>query len=347
MGQYSVIAALLVLLAASPVWADSPKKLVFIHHSTGGNFIADTTGSDGNGGLAAAMDARGFFVSDISYEWDAPSNTNIGDYTDIGHWYTWFADTTDQSGTPRRDRILGAVYTEYDQDAYSAANFGSYTRTVTDPGGENTIVMIKSCYPNADVYDDNAAVPTDLYGQAYNYQVGGQYAHTETNIRAVYNQLLAYFKNHPEKMFVVIVGPPLSSGNTTAARAANMRELATWLRTTWLADGEWQGRNVFVFDYYNVLTDTDNHHRLVEGVEVHHTEVDSGDYSVYAGGVLGGDHPTGAGQRKAASELAPLLDLWYGSWQTWLQASQGDGSTAPVGGGSTLHLGGIATLLLY
>lgn len=345
--KYSnLLIAVLAILLAGPAWAASPRKLVFIHHSTGGNLIADTTGSDGKGGLGAALDSLGYFVSDISYTWDAPSNTNIGDYTDIGNWYTWFADTTDQSGTPRRDWIMGAVYTEYDKDAYSASQHGSYTRTVTDPGGENTIVMIKSCYPNANVYDDNDTVPTDLYGHLYNYQDGGQYAHTESNVRAVYNQLLTYFKANQDKMFVIIINPPLISSDTTAAQAANMRELATWLRTTWLADGEWQGKNVYVWDFFNVLTDVDNHHRVVDGVEVHHTEVDSGNYTVYPGGDGGGSHPTGAGNRKATDELAPLMDLWYGNWQAWLNGSQGGDTSAPVGGGSTMHMGGISTLLL-
>ena len=42
----SILAVVAVLIAASTVWADpappaSPVRLVFIHHSTGGNWLAD------------------------------------------------------------------------------------------------------------------------------------------------------------------------------------------------------------------------------------------------------------------------------------------------------------------
>lgn len=307
-------------------------KAVFIHHSTGGNLIADTTGSDGNGGLALEMDQAGYFFSDICYGWDAPSNADIGNSTDIGHWHAWFADTTDQGGIPRRDRIMGAVYAEYDKDAYSIANYGDYTRQLTDPGGENEIVVIKSCYPNADIYDDNSTVPADFYGQAYNATSGGNPVQTVSNVKALYNQLLNYMKNHTDKMFVIMVNPPLSSGNTTSARAANMRSIANWLVNDWLSEGNWTGRNVFVWDFFNILTDVDNHHYVSGGVEVHHTEVDSGNYTVYAGGDGGGDHPTGTANRKATSEFIPLLDLWYDDWQGFLASiSPSDSPSSSTG----------------
>ncbi len=281
-------------------------KAIFLHHSTGGNLIADTTGTDGKGGLGKSLDQAGFYLSDTCYEWDAPNNNDIGSFTDIGHWYTWFNSSD----------IMSAIYTEYDKDPYSVANYGDRSRSLGVPDGENQIVMIKSCYPNADVYSDNDTVPTDLYGHAYDYTVGGQRAHTLSNCKAVYEQLYTYMSAHPEKMFVVMINPPLSSGNTSLERAANMRSLANWLRTEWLQNHNWANKNIYIYDMFNVLTDEDNHHTVQNGVEYHHIENDSGNYLVYPSG---DDHPSGEGNRKITTEFVPLLDLWY---ETYLESGE-------------------------
>lgn len=276
-------------------------KVVFAHHSTGGNLIADTTGADGKGGLGKALNNAGYFLSDTCYEWDAPNNIDIGSYTDIGHWHTWFSSAD----------VMSAVYTRYDKDLYSITNYGDRTRSLGVPEGENRVIIIKSCYPNSEVYSDNDTVPADLYGHAYDHTVGGQRAHTLSNCKAVYEQLYAYMAGHTEKMYVIVINPPLSSGNTTSERAANMRALAVWLRTEWLQGHSWTNKNIYIYDMYNVLTDADNHHSVQSGVEYHHTEVDSDNYLVYPSA---DDHPSGDGNRKITSEFVPLLNLWYNTY---------------------------------
>ena len=57
-----------------------PVRLIFIHHSTGENWLAD-----GNGGLGVALRDNNYFVSDTNYGWGPDS---IGDATDIGNWYS-------------------------------------------------------------------------------------------------------------------------------------------------------------------------------------------------------------------------------------------------------------------
>ncbi|MBP5709292.1 MAG: hypothetical protein J6W61_05970, partial [Bacteroidales bacterium] len=121
------------------------RKLFFIHHSTGGSLLADHDGWQVNsGGLGIELSNAGYYVSDICYNWDAPYNNDIGSFTDIGHWYRWFADMTLQSnGLPRRDNIMNAVYSEFGQDSYNASNYGVYSRLGADPDptGENEIVV--------------------------------------------------------------------------------------------------------------------------------------------------------------------------------------------------------------
>ena len=85
-----------------------------------------------NGGLGIALRDNNYFVSDTYYGWGPDS---IGDYTDIGHWWTWFRDSNSAT-------YLSAIYNESNQSS-------TYSRLSADPGGENEIIMFKSCYPNS------------------------------------------------------------------------------------------------------------------------------------------------------------------------------------------------------
>ena len=60
--------------------------------------------------MGRALGENNYFVSDTNYGWGPNS---IGDRTDIGHWFTWFADTETQgNGVARRDNIMEDVYAE-------------------------------------------------------------------------------------------------------------------------------------------------------------------------------------------------------------------------------------------
>ena len=121
-----------LLFAPVALGADDPDppastpKLVFIHHSCGENWLAD-----GNGSLGITLRDGNYFVSDTNYGWGPDG---IGSSTDIGHWWTWFRG-------PGSPTYTSALYTEYGQNS-------SYSRRA-DPGGQNEIVMFKSCYPNS------------------------------------------------------------------------------------------------------------------------------------------------------------------------------------------------------
>ena len=58
-------------------------KLVFIHHSTGENWLAD-----GYGDLGQTLGENNYFVSDTNYGWGPEA---VGDRTDIPNWVEWFA----------------------------------------------------------------------------------------------------------------------------------------------------------------------------------------------------------------------------------------------------------------
>jgi hypothetical protein len=272
-------------------------KLIFIHHSTGQNWLAD-----GNGGLGLELQDNNYFVSDTNYGWGPGS---IGDRTDIGNWWEWFRG-------PDSATYLSALYDESGQHS-------SYSRLTTDPGGENEVIMFKSCFPNSQLGggpDDPVPSIGDnpLKGQS----CGSQY-HTVANAKGIYIDLLEYFQTRQDKLFVVIVTPPVQDpGNS-----ANARALSEWLVNAWLSDYQYQ--NVFVFDFYNVLTTNGgdpgtndlssqlgDHHRIWNGTVQHISDAGSNVLAYPSAG--GDDHPSSAGNLKATAEFVPLLNDAYHRW---------------------------------
>jgi hypothetical protein len=302
-------------LIPAPPSARTP-KLIFIHHSTGENWLADW-----DGGLGVALRDNNYFVSDTNYGWgpdDADvGDGTIGDHTDIGHWYNWFVG-------PHRDIYLSALYTEYGDHSYN------YSRlTDPDPSRENEIIMFKSCFPNSGLEGSADEPPTSGDNPLRGQDVGSEH-HTVANAKGIYNDLLTYFSTRRDKLFVVIAAPPLVENSTDATQAANARAFNDWLVNDWL-DG-YAYSNVAVFDFYNVLTsnggdrdtndlgqESGNHHRWWNGAVQHIQTVDN-DYSAY-GGDEWDSHPTAAGGQKAAAEFVPLLNFFYQRWQSSATAS--------------------------
>ncbi|MCP4538236.1 MAG: DNRLRE domain-containing protein [Chloroflexi bacterium] len=302
--------------ADNPAPPASPVKLIFIHHSTGGNWLADpntNSSSDNPGGsLGQELMNNNYFVSATNYGWGPD---NIGDQTDIPNWPEWFTDT-----------VMSAVYTETGQ---YFQEYGTWSRLASDPGGDNEIIMFKSCFPNSDLYgnpdDPPLAEPNDQY--------------TVENAKAVYNHILTYFTAHQDKLFVVIAAPPLMAAETEPSRAINARAFNNWLMNDWLTGYPYN--NVAVFDYYNVLTsnggdvntndagaETGNHHRWWNGA-VQHTQTVISNYSAYPSG---DSHPTTAGHQKATAEFVQLLNVFYNQWKSGTTASLN--LTSPTGGES-------------
>ncbi|OQY33898.1 MAG: hypothetical protein B6I38_03020 [Anaerolineaceae bacterium 4572_5.1] len=243
---------------------DHPVKLIFIHHSTGENWLAD-----GYGDLGRTLGENNYFVSDTNYGWGP---NGIGDRTDIPNWVEWFA--SDETPT-----YMNALFNESEQNS-------SYTRNLSDPGGENVIIMFKSCFPNSDLYGN----PNDPPGDYEDMTVSGA--------KYVYNTILQYFATRPDKLFIAITAPPLSD----PSNAANARAFNNWLVNDWLAD--YEGSNVAVFDFYDVLTGPNGGNTLY---------YPSGD-----------DHPSAEGSRIATAEFLPQLNDAYNRWQA------GDASAPPA-----------------
>jgi hypothetical protein len=280
--------------ADNPAPPAAPVRLVFIHHSTGGNWLAD--------GLGSALKDNNYYVSATNYGW-GPGG--IGDRTDIPNWPEWFTGANSAS-------IMAALYAE---NAQNLGGYGSWPRLSPAPAGENKIIMFKSCFPNSNLNGnpDDAALE----------QPDGSYS--VANAKAVYNDILTYFAARQDKLFVVITAPPLRSVDTNPAQAANARAFNNWLvdkQNGWLKN--YAHANVAVFDLYNVLTSnggnantsdasatTGNHHRWYNAAVQHLQTLNSNTLAYPSGD----SHPSTAGNQKAAAEFVTLLNVFYQRWQ--------------------------------
>ena len=287
------------VLADDPSPPSETVKLIFIHHSCGENWL-----NDGNGGLGLALMVNNYFVSDTNYGWGPDG---IGDYTDIGHWWAWFRG-------PNSSTYTAALYAE-------SAQHSSYSRLAEDPGGENQVIMFKSCFPNSNLQGspDDPVPPIEqnpLRGQSC---CGGD--HTVANAKGIYIDLLEYSATRQDKLFVVITAPPVQDGTW----ADNARAFNTWLVEDWL-DG-YPYPNVAVWDFYNVLTsnggswdvndlgwETGNHHRYRNGTIQYVTD-QGGNTAAYPNDGYD-DHPSPAGNLKATAEYIDLLNIFYHRWHT-------------------------------
>jgi hypothetical protein len=244
-------------------------RMVFIHHSTGSDWI-----SSSSGGLGTALNNNNnYYTTECDYGWDAEINDNIGDRTDTVNWSEWFTDTK-----------MPYVYA-------NLSHF-DYTNVISDPGGQNEIIMFKSCYPNSEV---GASIDDE---------------------KAIYNSLLAYFADHTNKMFVLVIPPP----EIVIDSQALTRELSNWLvdrKNGWLST--YAHKNVYAFNYYNVLTDPGNHH-WVNGAGYEENVITGSPANPSHQNELyyytGTDsHPTSAGHQKATREFVKLLNGWYNLWK--------------------------------
>jgi hypothetical protein len=289
--------------ALNPNPPASTVKLIFIHHSTGEGWLSDSLGQ-----LGLSLTANNYFVSDTNYGWGPDV---IGDRTDIGNWYDWFLG-------PSASTYCTALFNE-------SGNNSGYSRMADDPGGENEIIMFKSCFPNSAITGNpgDAPLPKGDPNPIYS-QSAGDSSYTVANVKGLYRDLLDYFAAKPDKLFILIASPPLTAASTNASEAANARAVADWLVTSWLSS--YSQPNVKVFDYFNVLTSNGgsrtvndvgkangNHHRYWNGA-IQHIQTVSSNYAAY-GSSATDSHPTGAGQKKATAEFVPLLNIWYNAWK--------------------------------
>jgi len=112
--------------------------------------------------------------------------------------------------------------------------------------------MFKSCFPNSQLGGSPSDPVPPIASNPLRGEGSGSEHHTVANAKGIYLALRDTFATRPDVLFVVVTAPPLVAGETDTTAAANARAFNDWLVKEWLAG--YAGRNVLVFDFFNVLT---------------------------------------------------------------------------------------------
>lgn len=256
-------------------------RFLFIHHSCGGQLLADNGIDSGenciyethpnSGGLRAKLVDQGYEVHEASY------NSEIGNNTDIFDWLPKFQQ--------KMDKIL----TCDEQDKYYS------------DGKKNRVVAFKSCYPNS-LFVGEGTPPGNPRGPDL----------TLWNAKASYTALLKELQKYPEVLFVSVTAPPvvnymesaplwkvvgrrilgkLSDEERHIQGSMLARRFNNWLKSKegWLKG--YPEKNVVVFDYYHILT--------AEGAS---------NFSIYPTENGTDSHPSREGNERAAEAFVPFLN---------------------------------------
>ncbi len=262
--------------------AGQPLRLLFIHHSCGGQWLAATGPDEGtsciyktavNGGdLRTRLEDSGYELHEASY------GSLVGDKTDIFDWPHKF------------NTQLEKILTCDRQDEFY------------NDSRKNRIVVFKPCFPN-NLFVGGGKAPRVLPppGKTEEHKL------TVENAKAAYGALLKVFQENPDTLFVAITAPPLALGKTPLYKLLakkllgrpNVRRSGRFARefNNWMADtksgwlSQYQGKNVVVFDLYDVLTDGG-----------------ASDFSRYPSGEEADDsHPSSKGNRKATEKFMKFI----------------------------------------
>jgi hypothetical protein len=261
---------------------ETPPRLLFIHHSCGGQLFADPgpekelancilVSHPNGGGLRTRLESQGYEVHEASY------GSDVGDKTDLFDWRPKFAT--------KMDKILRVDRND----------------TLLPPGKTNQIVVFKSCYPNSRFVGEGTP-PGNPEGPELSL----------ADAKASFTSLLDELRKQPDVLFVYVTAPPLArqvgvepawkwaakrvtgKGNTAAREArqgALARQFNDWVASKdgWLKD--YPIENVVVFDYFDALT---------EDGKSNHLAYPTGDGT--------DSHPSTAGNTKVAERFVPFLN---------------------------------------
>jgi len=249
--------------SAVPHWRDL--DLLFIHHSCGGQLLAAPGPAVGensihpthpNGGnLRTLLQKSGYLVHEAAY------GCRIGENTDLFDWPPKF-----------REQMNDILHCDLQDQPLPAPR-------------RNRIVVFKSCFPN-NIFRGEGHPPGNPAGPEL----------TVWNARAAFAALLPEFAKQPDTLFVCLTAPPLAPQKPPVPL---WRWLARKLKGSdynldesgRLARKDYPGKNIVVFDYYDLLTGFGR-----SNLSVYPTEqgMDS--------------HPSQEGNNRAAQAFVPFLN---------------------------------------
>lgn len=109
--------------------------------------------------------------------------------------------------------------------------------------GRYDVVIFKHCYPGANIDEDGTPDISSSNKTLANYKLQ-------------YKALLSKFDQYPNKKFVVWTLAPQHRNATNTDQAIRAGEFVNWVKNDWLTEGGNQHPNVFVFDFFGIVAES-------------------------------------------------------------------------------------------
>lgn len=216
----ALIVLLLLMANTNPIHAASPgKRILFIHHSTGGNLIKE-------GNLRDEVKK-----SDPTVElWD--HNYNL-----FPIFTTLLANNTHLKGlSDAQGKVTGKDYNIVLSNNSPKEYADIFSRDPGDPTLKAIltydVIAFKNCYPTTRITSDQQLEEDIKY----------------------YTIIRENLKKYPEKQFVLLTPPPARKETTNTEDAKRAMRLVAWLNSPDFLRGI---SNVYVFDFFGLLADKD------------------------------------------------------------------------------------------
>src|SRR3990167_5321140 len=191
-------------------------KLLFIHHSTGGNLIK----------YGKVRDLVREKLQNIEF-WDHGYNL-YPIFPRLLAMFTFHTGLTDKNGQITGedfDIVLSNNSPREYADIFSRDPTSFTLKQILN----HDIVMLKNCFPTTKIESDEKLEEHKKY----------------------YTQVANSLKKYPDKLFIVFTSPPLRLEVTRPDWAKRARELANWMKSE-LIEGS---KNLKVFDFFDLLAD--------------------------------------------------------------------------------------------
>jgi len=216
--KLALIGGLVVLLGMGLDHKGYPserKNVIFIHHSVGESLIKD-------GSVREILTEAGLDFWDHGYNHPEFGLRNGRGEPAGCYWIP--DDNTDPDGIanllkldPQSDNPLRKILNGHD------------------------VILFKSCFPNSQISEDNLSkdLADPRRRSLYNY-------------RRHYLSIRQSIDKYPTKIFIIVTQPPMHPKDTNDEEARRARTFVEWLKSPEYLGGR---KNLFVFDYFSLLTD--------------------------------------------------------------------------------------------
>lgn len=201
----------------STIVVSMSKRILFIHHSTGGNLI-----KEGN----LREEIRKLNPS-IEF-WDHSYNL-------YKIFPLFLANFTHHKGlSDNNGSVIGKDYNIVLSNNSPKEYADIFSRDPSDPTLHSIlnfdVIAFKNCYPTTRITSDQQLQEDIKY----------------------YEQIRESLKRFPEKQFILVTPPPARANTTNKESAHRAKKLVEWLRSKEFLNGT---RNIHVFDFFTLLAD--------------------------------------------------------------------------------------------